>query len=573
MGVSNNSYGDYGPLPESLSVMPEFPMPTEEELAAVNDLFEPYVFYKTVKDGRLLTTSCCGKKSVLYPTVRRTETPENREFLAAKHNDEVRCPFCGRPAELRCAGIRRDSLAEWQPVLFLREMDGDILALGVWARKIYSDTTRLWKGPEYHIVSAYRFSPGRAVQYENYWGNMKKQVLEGEYDPQHLKIRDPFTDGGYMGGSVYIPYWVAGMDAIEKSAFRYCQYDLFWFRDGMKFHLMEYLAACCIWPRNIEMLMKCGMDKLVSDLVLGVRKNARLFHWGEENPKKAFGLDGQEWRAFVESGYDLRALGIYKRLRSGGYRHSFPLAKSICQLVVDKNGAGWFFRTCKETGLEPARVMRWLGWSDSLCSRGITGVFVRFGQWRDYIRFCQRLGYDLKDETVSLPRDFMRRHDETAVEVARLDRIERDRREAERKKELAEKYQQFEKGLAQRAEKYDFALGDMFIRVARTFEEIVEEGNALKHCVGGYAGRHIEGKVTILFLRRTAEPDVPFVTVEMDGNRLVQAHGFRNDAGGRPPQEVYAAFFNTWLDWIGRGSPRDKNGAPKLRRKKGAHAA
>lgn len=372
---------------------------------------------------------------------------------------------------------------------------------------------------------------------------------------------------------MYVPYWVSGMDAVEKSAFRYCQYDLFWPRDGMKLHMMEYLAACCIWPRNIEMLMKCGMDRLVSDLVLGVRKNARLFRWGEQDPKKAFGLDGQEWRDFAKSGYDLQALGIYKRLRSGGYWRSFPLARSIKQVVVDKRSEDWLFGTCQETGLEPARVMRWLGWSDELCSKGIVRVLGRFSEWRDYIEFCHRLGYDLTNETVSIPRDFMRRHDEAAAEVARLDRIERERREAERKKELEERYRQFEEHMSERAAKYDFAMGDMFIRMARTFDEIIEEGIALNHCVGGYAGRHMEGTVTILFLRRAAEPDVPFVTVEMDGARLVQAHGFCNDSGARPPQEVYAEFFNTWLDWVKRGSPRTKSGAPRMRRGKGANAA
>ena len=79
--------------------------------------------------------------------------------------------------------------------------------------------------------------------------------------------------------------------------------------------------------------------------------------------------------------------------------------------------------------------------------------------------------------------------------------------------------------------------------------------------------------MTILFLRRAAEPDVPFVTVEMDGNRLAQAHGYRNDAGAASPLAACKEFFDTWLDWVKRGSPRTKSGAPRLRRGKGANAA
>lgn len=560
MGISNNWYGDYGPLPKRLSVMPAFPMPTKEDLAAVNDLFVPYVFYKTVKGGRELTTSCCGKRSVFYPTLRKVETQEHRDFLAAKHNDEIRCPYCGRSAKIRRIGIKRGGLAEWQPVLFLREMDGDIAALAVWARKLYKDPELLWEAPEYHIVSAYRFSPGRAVQYENIWGDMYERVLEGNYDPKHRVIRDPFVDAGCMGGTVRIPYWVAGMNAIGKSAFRYCQYDLFWPKSGMKFYLMEYLAACCIWPRNIEMLMKFGMRDLVEDLVLGVRKNARIFRWGEQDPKKAFGLDGQEWRAFADKGYDLDTLYIYKRLRGEWGKCSFETAGEM-KHSLGRHCADDLLRRCKKHGIDPVRAFKYLG-KDPQCAKGNMQLGRRLELWKDYVRFCAGLGYDLHDETVALPRDFMRKHDEAAAAYA------------EREEQIkAAQYKRYEEKIGKRAKKYDFALGDLFIRVARTFDEVVAEGNALKHCVGGYAGRHMEGKVTILFLRRAVEPDVPFVTVEMNGNRLVQAHGYCNDSGRLLPQEKYAKFFDTWLDWIKRGSPRDKNGAPRTRRKKGAHAA
>lgn len=557
-----NMYGKYGPLPKCVEVMTDLHMPTEKELEKVNSLFVPYVFYRTVKGGRELTTSCCGRDRAFYPESQRVETPEHRKFMASRHNDVVTCPFCGRKATLKAIGRKRGGLSEWAPVLFLRARDGDLLALGVWARKLYKDGT-LADGPEYRITKAYRFTPGRAVQYEldsRGRGDWTKSVLEGTYDPAHLMIRDPFTASGYMGSVVFTPYHVIGMEAVKRSAFRYCQYDMFWRRKKAKGFLMEYLAACCIWLRNIEMLMKCGMDKLVSDLVEGIRKNHYLFKWGEEDPKKAFGLNGQEWRAFADSGFDLDALYIYKKMRGAWGKYGFGAAEEM-KRSLGVYYAGELVCLCKKHGIDPVRARKYLA-KEPQCAKGSQPFGRRLELWKDYVGFCAGLGYDLRNETVALPRDFMRKHDEAAAAYA------------EREEQIkAAQYKHYEEKMGERAKKYDFVLGDLFIRVARTYGEVVAEGNALKHCVGGYAGRHMKGSVTILFLRRVEEPDVPFVTVEMNGNRLVQAHGYRNDAGSRPPREVYAEFFDTWLDWIGRGSPRNKNGKPRLRRKKGANAA
>lgn len=72
------------------------------------------------------------------------------------------------------------------------------------------------------------------------------------------------------------------------------------------------------------------------------------------------------------------------------------------------------------------------------------------------------------------------------------------------------------------------------------------------------------GKATILFLRDEASPDTPLATVEMDGDRLVQIHGYKNEryAGAEDPRITYKDLLSVWLDWIKRGSPRNKAGEP-----------
>ena len=51
------------------------------------------------------------------------------------------------------------------------------------------------------------------------------------------------------------------------------------------------------------------------------------------------------------------------------------------------------------------------------------------------------------------------------------------------------------------------------------------------------------------------------------GDRLVQIHGYKNEwDGAANPRTKMAWMLDPWLDWIERGSPRKKDGTPKLRK-------
>ncbi len=81
-------------------------------------------------------------------------------------------------------------------------------------------------------------------------------------------------------------------------------------------------------------------------------------------------------------------------------------------------------------------------------------------------------------------------------------------------------------------------------------------------------------------MRKVKKPNEPWLTIEMNRNKLVQIHGFRNEGEhtikGRfapDPREVYREFLDTWLDWLKKGSRRDEDGNPKIPKKKKKGAA
>ena len=56
-------------------------------------------------------------------------------------------------------------------------------------------------------------------------------------------------------------------------------------------------------------------------------------------------------------------------------------------------------------------------------------------------------------------------------------------------------------------------------------------------------------------------------TIEMQGNRLIQIHGYENDRGKAQPRDTMAWILEPWLNWIEKGSKRNKDGSPKLPKK------
>ena len=171
------------------------------------------------------------------------------------------------------------------------------------------------------------------------------------------------------------------------------------------------------------------------------------------------------------------------------------------------------------------------------------------------------LGYDLSNDVFRLPKDLNRKHDEATKAAAK---IKDARKNAELRKKEA-------KRLHTLALRYTYTDGRWLIRPPLGAEEIVAEGKALRNCLGGYAERHVRGSTTILFLRDRTRPGHSLVAIEMNGNQIVQAHGWddeRTSCKDNPkqisPRTLYQKFLDGWLAWLEAGSRRDKRGYPIL---------
>ena len=540
----------------------------------VNDLFKPYLFFQRGRNSIELWSSCCREHGYM-DKLPRTIGMIEAGIIWGKHGDKVICPYCGGMVELKNVSRlgKKKKLLEYQPLIILNAKDGDLYARCYWARKDYQEN--FTDPPLFMDTYAIHFSVGRCEEVHKAWMPNGKlgfvhNVLEGNYDPVHRVILEPFTEGsGWCGGIRYVPYHVFGLEEIAKSDFRYCQYEHFEYEKAdhndrrLYSDMCKYLAAYSIYPRQIEMLMKTGGKVLVNDLVIGRTKNRNIIKWAATNPFDAFDLDKAELRAFRASGCSVRMIEVYKRLRRKGMLTSFASLQGLeHELYIDQVKP--FAEDCIRENIHPDKMRRYLDrFTGPRCHGGIYTLRMAWRNWKDYLTMAEQLGYDLTVETVRFPRNLDLAHNEAMTEIT----LQKEREAWE--KDLA-MIRQAKESMERRRKKYNIEHEGYIIRVAESPEEIREEGKALVHCVGGYAERHMTDKTTILFLRQCDAPDVSLYTIQMEGNRLIQIHGYKNEGvygEGRfapDPEKTMAWLLQPWLEWLKKGSPRREDGTARL---------
>ena len=153
--------------------------------------------------------------------------------------------------------------------------------------------------------------------------------------------------------------------------------------------------------------------------------------------------------------------------------------------------------------------------------------------YRDYLRECEQLHFDLHDREILFPKDLTAAHNRTMEQV----KFEKNKADQEKFQKAVEKL-----------EKFAWSEGEFFIRPAREQMELTAEGKALHHCVGGYIKRMAEGETAIFFLRKVSEPDKPFYTLELQKKRVIQCRTDHNASYDRNPD--VKNFVDMWMEKV-----------------------
>jgi hypothetical protein len=572
-----------------------------DEENAIRDMFPQYLFFRNeyTDDGwelsstpvRLCTCTAC----------RETFEAIRGNYPRGKlHGEPCNCPHCGRDVEGRAVPkykYEMSSLEQWVKTAVLRVEDGALLIeAGNAIRRFNWDN--LIGDITWEPVRRYYIAPGVVQGW--YYHVVPGSWWCGQYMMEwtaRKTVEDAFRPEMYTYNGAYR---IVDLEkALELPAFKYCQIEDFYYDryaadilgtgdgpivcvetengilhpsrarrrapinrapDAARW-IVPYLAWYALHPQ-IEMAVKLGFSDAVEELIEYGRKNAKLLNWRAKSPKEFLKLPAQDAKAVLRAELGLDGLRKWKE-RAGDL--SFTRYLEITERI-GKDNMDLLCSCASDAGCSLEAALRYAEHLRPPCPQ--YGVPLReiLRSWNDYLHMAHQLGYDMSEKTVAMPRDLQQRHD-AAAETIRVESGREEMKKYKRRRRMLEK-------------KFTFALDGLRVVVPVSSAEIVQEGKTLHHCVGGYAARHIEGKTTILFIRKRRTPGRSFLTVELQQDKrgrvsIVQIHGYRNEGyeSGKAKEAVrpstrYKWFLDAWLGWVNAGSPRDKSGAPILENEK-----
>lgn len=561
------------------TIIKNAPAITDEDVEVINRSFEPYIFYKNDKKGRAQHCICsCCREHFTVSELQRTMTPEDREFLSATHNKFVKCPKCGVTAQKKQIGVVKSCSRLWdysRTVFVKRRSENEVYLIYTYNTKGYLEFPHYEaeKGliknvkydtlPRYEVNAIYYLTPNQQRIFKRNW-------YSDMWD--ETKIKEPYDKNLVYNFSCKKGYWLVGTEKFENTFLKYfdlSKYKELWERCTGGYGEIPYCKIISLFARykSLEFLEKQGFDDFVFRMLIKESEAPTLYDWQATTPYKFFKkLSKSEIKEL--KGNDVCTRGdVYFYLQMKAVNKKI----SVEEYVELKKAGGYYFEALsKKMRKYKIQIKTMLNFLNKLENGKKVDDFERLktyrvSTWLDYVEAAEACGYDLSVHNVLFPKKLKTAHDE-AVAVREQVRFENEKKsQAKKLREeqdaLNDKNNLYAKRYKKLQKAYEYGDGKYCVVIPKGATEIVLEGRALKHCVGGYAERHIKGKTTILFMRNTENAEEALVTIELDEGSLtvIQAHGKKN----RNPSDEEQAFIDKWLKNV-KGRKNKKTSKKKV---------
>ena len=475
-----NTYDEFETIPEL----------TDNQKDEINAVFTPYIFYTKSNGTYHCICSRCGK-------AYETEFPD---YQSPRHGSDVTCPECKASATLKHTSYGRKNLWEAHNALVVcPENENKVWLRAFYVTKRYNDD--LVKTPSGFCCSEYvryLLTPRNAACYV-------------------------YTGGGYLKEKNILTAkcdCLVSIEGFENTFMRY--HDI----KSLKYDFEKFLCLFARYPIT-ESLMKAGFSGLIEDYIRR-QPNKRLFDWEASRLTDFFktvslaelkALDSCTGLIYSEK---IKEFTLFKKAHK---KSDVSLYNTLKRTFYGNPTS--FLTIVNNYGLSVIKARNYILKQEKILfkKKQYNSLTTVIDLWKDYLFFAKKLSYDLENQVVIFPKDLKKAHDTAAKIVTDIVREEKK----EKMKFLTQKLK----------EKYAFEYGALQIVVPESMQDIIDEGKALCHCVGGYAERHAKGTIAILFIRKKSDLSTPFVTMEVRGKEVVQYHGFRNDLYDPLPKEAH----------------------------------
>ncbi len=323
---------------------------------------------------------------------------------------------------------------------------------------------------------------------------------------------------------------------LKGSPWQYSQLKDFYLADREPLYAISYLAQYKRYPM-LEYLVKLHLYRLAASVAFGN-------HYYSSD--SGFNPNGKNLKEVL--GFDKAHLPMLQRVNPG--LGQMKLIKALIHANVDLNEE--LLRWCGNFSISrpenilvplkhmtPYKLMKYVNEQYAkFCKRspyqsgGYYKVDDILTDYRDYLCMSEGLELDLKNSFVLFPAELKKAHD-------RINDISD-------KDQVLVYDRQIQKQFEEMNQQYHFVKYGFAMLLPHTAKEILEEGQKLHHCVGGYVKRVVKRESTILFVRKVEEQDKPLCTVEIQNGEVVQARCYDNET----PSPAIQRFLDVWKQKI-----------------------
>lgn len=451
-----------------------------------------FVTNEALLHSRYIFTHREKKKQYGYCTHCKSEF----ETVGLKHNKKTTCPHCNSTCIVKASGMKRSRLYDEAFVVFYEKSAIDpkvIVARGMNVERNYSGD---YKQVETQYVCRYYyiFEMGKPVMLKSWWSGTNFDICSSVFS------------GYYQGhNNSWDMKLCCSHDSIKKAIagtpFQYSMYDSFYENNA---DMVEYFALYAKYP-CIEYLTKFGFKNLVEDK-LYKNNTYGAINWKGKTFNKVLRLSKKELEEIKAANVDVTSLflRLYQISKKDGSNFSSSELSKVS--VSDFNNYSDLQKVLKYASLRQT-----LKYAEKQLEKNKGNYYYSksrvISTWKDYINDCIELEMDLTKDSVLFPKDLYKAHQNTLKKVKYLG------------DELLNKKIQQRLDILQR---YCFEDSGIMIRPAESTEELIKEGNALDHCVGGYAKSYANGRTIILLIRKVDAPDKPLCTMEISSKNVIK---------------------------------------------------
>ena len=494
----------------------------------------------------------------LIDYIRREVLPEDRVIIYKRGNVNGICTVCGTQVHARGRRFTQSAYATCPNcgarvicvledgcafaanyieniVAVQKGTDGETVFFRQWL--LHRDNSARWEHIEDFLQETVRY----AIR-GNKTAKWQKQGKESYYMRTERYELDEWTrwqDNRIYDGSYF--FYTGGIEeALSGTAMQYADLEGYLEEGGYRnaIYFLEYHAKYPV----IEFLWKTGYRNIVHNRIFGMdRENRNAILWEREKLKECFKfplrilklMPPEEWKLddVKRANYLWKNYG--ERITDAEMRMALQSRTDVQSLTGAMPYAG-IGKILKYIQKQTEKRKEEKGHT-TYTPEGIIRAY------RDYLRECEQLHFDLHDREILFPKDLVAAHDRTMKQIA-----------FEKNKADQEKFQK----AVNKLEKFAWQKGGFLIRPAREQMELTAEGKALHHCVGGYIRDMAEEKTAIFFLRKANEPDKPFYTLELQKKRVIQCRTEHNASYDRNPD--VKNFVDMWMEKIVKSGGKKK---------------